>query len=124
MRFKNSINWFEIPVNNLTRAIEFYESVFDITLTREKMDNVELAIFPSDKDGITGALIKADFLQPSEQGSLVYLNAEGVMDEVMARAEAQSSSVFFPKTCIGECGYVAHIGDSEGNKIALHSMSE
>ncbi len=124
MSIRNAINWFEIPVNDLKRAITFYENVFDITFTIEKMDDIDLAVFPAEKEGVAGALIKADFLQPSDQGSLVYLNVEGVMDEVIARAQAQNSNIFLPKLCIGDCGYVAHIGDSEGNKIALHSTVE
>ncbi len=124
MKLKNAINWFEIPVSDLERAIKFYEKVLDIQLKREKVDECELAIFPADEEAIAGALIKTDFLQPSEQGCLVYLNVEGMMDAVIERAQAQGSSVLLAKTHIGDPGYIAHINDSEGNKIALHSCKE
>ncbi len=122
MKIKNAINWFEIPVTDFERAISFYENVLDINLQRENMDDINLAIFPADETAIAGAIVKADFLKPGEQGSLVYLNVEGMMDAVIERAQAQGSNVLFPKTHIGEPGYIAHISDSEGNKIGLHSM--
>ncbi len=124
MNVKNAINWFEIPVSDYERAINFYESVFDTRLQRESMDEVNYAIFPAEEPAVAGALIKADFQQPGEQGSLVYLNAEGVMDDVIERAQALGAKVYIPKTYIGDPGYIAHISDSEGNKIALHSHTE
>jgi len=124
MSLTNAINWFEIPVNDYERAIGFYEAAFDIKLRREKMDNIDMAIFPADNDAVAGSLVKADFLQPAEKGCLIYLNVEGMMDQVLERAQAQGAKVFFPKTCIGEPGYIAHISDSEGNKIGLHSHVE
>ncbi len=35
---KNLINWFEIPVTDMARAIAFYEQVMQISLRRETMD--------------------------------------------------------------------------------------
>jgi predicted enzyme related to lactoylglutathione lyase len=119
---KNAINWFEIPVTDLDRAAKFYESMLDTKLQRETMDGVDLAIFPMDETSVSGALAKADFMTPSDQGSIVYLNVEGIMDQAIERAQKMGSQVMFPKTSIGENGYIAHISDSEGNKIALHSM--
>ena len=119
---KNAINWFEIPVQNYERAIDFYENMLDAKLQRETMDGINLAIFPSDEDAVSGALVKADFLSPGDQGSVVYLNVEGIMDAAIARAEGKGAKVLFPKTNIGEHGYIAHISDSDGNKIALPSL--
>ena len=43
---KSVINWFEIPVSDMDRAIKFYEPVMQLALRREKMDCAELAVFP------------------------------------------------------------------------------
>ena len=120
---QNAINWFEIPVNDMTRAVGFYENMLDVKLQPETMDGIDMAIFPYSEKTVSGSLVKADFIQPSDQGSLVYLNVEGFMDQAIQRAEANGSKVLFPKTSIGEHGFIAHISDSEGNRIALHSMS-
>lgn len=42
----NVINWFEIPVAEMDRAVAFYEPVMQVTLRREKMDCIEMAVFP------------------------------------------------------------------------------
>ena len=120
---KNTINWFEIPVNDMPRATDFYENMLGVKLKQETMDGIQMALFPFDENSVSGCLVKADFMQPSDQGSLVYLNVEGFMDEAMQRAQSQGSEIVFPKTAIGEHGFIAHLSDSEGNKIALHSMS-
>jgi len=123
MTLKNAINWFEIPVDDYERAVEFYENILQLDLKREVMDGFDIAVFPADEAGVGGSLIKADFLKPSETGSVVYLNVEGMIDGVLQRAQAQGVAILFPKTHIGEPGYIAHIADSEGNRIGLHSMA-
>ena len=97
--------------------------MLDVVLKRESMNDIDFAIFPADEAAIAGALIKVNFQQPSEHGCLVYLNVVGKMDVAIERAQEQGSIVFLPKTYIGENGYIAHIGDSEGNKIGFHSMT-
>lgn len=118
---KNAINWFEIPVTDYDRAISFYEFMLDQKLTRETMDGIDMAVFPADDKAVPGALVKADFLTPGQQGSLVYLNVDGFIDQAISRASEKGAEVLFPKTDIGENGFYAHISDCEGNKIGLHS---
>ena len=51
---------FEIPVQDLTRAIRFYEALFEITLERAQIDGNEMALFPlfDGMAGCSGALAK------------------------------------------------------------------
>ncbi|WP_412706564.1 putative enzyme related to lactoylglutathione lyase [Aeromonas rivipollensis] len=44
---------FEIPVQDLERAIRFYEGVFEIALERVHIDGNEIALFPL-LDGVAG----------------------------------------------------------------------
>ena len=119
---QHAINWFEIPVADLDRATHFYETLLATKLQRESMDGIDLAMFPMDQASVSGALVKADFMAPNAQSSVVYLNAEGILDQAIARAQEVGAKVLFPKTAIGENGYIAHISDSEGNRVALHSL--
>ena len=121
---KNAINWFEIPVSDLTRAIEFYEHMLDATFRQENMGGMDMAIFPYDEGAVSGSLVKAPFLSPSENGAVVYINVNGIMDAAIERATAKGATVVLPKMHIGDPGYIAHIIDSEGNKVGLHSTSE
>ncbi len=41
----NVINWFEIPVAEMDRAVAFYEPVMQVALRREKMDCIEMVPF-------------------------------------------------------------------------------
>ena len=40
----------------------------------------------------------------------------------LARVEKAGGKILLPKTAIGENGFMAHFLDTEGNKIAFHSM--
>ena len=57
----------------------------------------------------------------STGGPLLYLNANGRLDQAVAAAAANGGKVVEPKHQIGPHGYRAIVLDSEGNRIALHS---
>ena len=115
-----AMTYFEIPVTDMDRAARFYTSVFGVSLTREIVDGYDMALFPPAEDGMgaSGALAKGDVYVPSKTGAILYFRVASI-DDVLARATAAGAQVLYPKKDIGELGYVAEIGDSEGNRIAL-----
>lgn len=122
----NVVGWFEIPVNDMERAITFYEKVLDLKLQRNRMGPLDMAWFPwlEDAPGSPGTLAKhADNYIPSVDGVLIYLTAHsGDLDNELARVEPNGGRVIQPKTKISdEYGNMALFIDSEGNRIALHS---
>jgi predicted enzyme related to lactoylglutathione lyase len=121
----NSLNWFEIPVKDLNRAKEFYEIVFDIKMERKDMEEFEMAFFPFEPGSgkATGALIKSPMHIPSQEGSILYLNANPNLEIALAKVELAGGKILIPKTQITkEYGYMAFFNDTEGNKIAMHSQ--
>ena len=58
----NPVGWFEIYVQDMPRAKQFYETVFQVELTRLNSPDVELWSFPMklDKWGAGGALVKME----------------------------------------------------------------
>jgi hypothetical protein len=56
----NPVVYFEIPVTDLDRAMQFYAAVFGFDFEKMVIDHNEMALFPLAKDGsgITGALAK------------------------------------------------------------------
>jgi predicted enzyme related to lactoylglutathione lyase len=118
----NSINWFEIPVNDMDRAVRCYETLLDTKLKREVFFGTPHGIFSSSTEGVGGALIHDKKRPPTAGGVTVYLNANGKLDAVLSRAESAKAKVLVPKTAIGDFGFIAIIVDSEGNHIGLHSM--
>ena len=119
----NPVVWFEIYVEDMKRAKTFYEGLLDVALEEAKMEGVEMWIFPHDisKTGAAGALIKHKMRPPNVHGTLVYFS---VLDcgERQDWASAEGMLVYVPKMDIGEHGFIAIVGDSEGNSVGLHSM--
>jgi hypothetical protein len=111
------INWFEIPVSDLARARRFYEAVFGITLTLERVDGYDMAMFPADRQP-SGALVKGDVYVPAKAGPILYFHTDDI-DATMARALAAGGRALYAKKDIGANGFVAEFEDSEGNRIAL-----
>ncbi len=122
----NAINWFEIPVSDLDRAQRFYEAVFASPLRRESMGpETTLAVFPYEQYGVGGFLFaNSGGPKPGADGAVVYLNAEPSLDAALARVEAAGGRVMLPRTELPEgMGCFAHIADSEGNRVGLHSLA-
>jgi uncharacterized protein len=121
----NPVHWFEIPVCDILRAKDFYESVFECELSLEEVKMMRMATFPmAEKDrGASGALVQAKGYEPRHSGTTVYFSVENI-DYVLKRVQDKGGTVLIPKTSIGEYGFIAHFEDSEGNQIALHAISE
>ena len=123
----NSISWFEIPATDLARATKFYESIMGINMIPMDMPNIQMRLFPVDdmQNGVSGALVDSGgFHKPSStDGPLMYLNANPDVQHVLDKVEAAGGTVIVPKTEISpEHGYMAVIIDTEGNRIAFHSI--
>lgn len=116
--------YFEIPVKELDRAEAFYEGVFMISMVRGSVDGNAASYFPDvgEGGGIAGALMLGESYTPSREGARIYLRA-GPIEEILRRVVAHGGEVLYPRTPIGELGFVAEFGDSEGNCIALHEPS-
>lgn len=126
---KNAISWFEIPTIDIERAQKFYEAIFQIKLEPLETDNFKMRMFPLDNpmNGVGGTLVKTDgFHVPSAtDGPLIYLDGNPDVQIVVDRIEAAGGKVTVPKTKISdEYGYMAVFIDTEGNRIALHSVPE
>lgn len=118
---KDAINWFELPVVDLSRATKFYETVLATKLKPEVFNGVPNAMFPND-NGVGGALIKDPRRKPiGGDGALIYLNADGKLDACVGRIEAAGGKVLLPKTSIGDPGFIAILVDTEGNQVGLHA---
>jgi predicted enzyme related to lactoylglutathione lyase len=127
MKFKNAISWFEIPTTDLGRAQKFYETIFEMQLVPLETANFKMRMFPVEDpmNGIGGALSYAEgFYKPSTtDGPLIYLNGNPDVQIILDRIENAGGKIIVPKTEISpEYGYMAVFIDTEGNRIALHSI--
>lgn len=126
MPMKNAISWFEIPSVDIDRAQKFYETIFSVSLTRLDLPNIKMRMFPiEDPMGVGGAVVNSGgFHKPSgTDGPLLYLNANPDVANVLSKVESAGGKILVPKTQISnEFGFMAVIIDTEGNRIALHSI--
>ena len=120
----HAINWFEIPAKNFERAKAFYEAVLGIEMILP-FPGMRYAMFPADmqKGEVGGGLLEEEGYEPSEQGALVYLNGGNDLAVPLGKVETAGGKVILAKTPIGSNGFIARFIDTEGNRVALHSMS-
>lgn len=117
------ISWFEIPALNIDRAVEFYNTIYQIQMETKSMNGYSMAFFPGEGE-IGGAIIAGEGSEPSEKGPLLYLNGGDDLNFVLERVELAGGRVLLQKQLINEeAGYFALFIDSEGNKMALHSKN-
>jgi uncharacterized protein len=126
---KHAISWFEIPATDIERAQKFYESVFAITMQNMDFPGVKMRLFPLDDpmNGVGGSIIDSGgYHKPSAtDGPLIYLNANPDVQIFLDRVESAGGKIIIPKRAISEeFGFMAVLMDTEGNRIALHSVPE
>jgi len=125
----NAVCWFEIYVDDMSRAKVFYESVLDQALTRLDNPNTlkdfpqpEMWAFPmEERPGASGAICKMEGVSAGGNSTLVYFESEDCSVEE-ARVAKAGGKLIVPKMAIGEHGFISIAQDSEGNTIGFHSM--
>lgn len=121
----NPVGWFEVPVNDMKRAKAFYEKSFGYTLqTPVKMQGFDMSFFPIEREGTGagGSLIQGPGYTPSHEGPLIYFSVPDI-PPVEQKIAKNGGKVHKPKMSIGEYGFISICEDSEGNRIALHSIA-
>jgi uncharacterized protein len=119
----HTVCWFDLTVSNMERATKFYEAVLDGKLEIYTYEGITCAVFPHKENDVAGCLVENPSFKPSSNdGLLMYFNVDGRLDAALAEVEKFGGKVLEPKHPIGQHGFRAVLLDSEGNRIALHSM--
>jgi hypothetical protein len=126
MIFKNAISWFEIPTQDLDRAQRFYETIFDIEMVPFDTPQLKMRFFPIENpQQVGGALVhnKAFYQCSDVAGPLVYFNGNPDVQIILDKIAGAGGKVLVPKTLISpEHGHMAVFADTEGNRLAIHSV--
>jgi predicted enzyme related to lactoylglutathione lyase len=119
----NPVGWFEIYVQDMSRAKAFYETVFEAQLARLDSPGMEMWAFPgnSERYGAPGSLVQASGVPSGGNSILVYFSCADCAVQA-ARAATSGGRVQKEKFSIGRYGFIAMVTDTEGNTIGLHSM--
>jgi len=121
----NAVAWFDIYVDDLDRAVAFYETVLGHKLEAmgDPTGETQMMSFPADMTayGAAGALTKSEHASPGVGGTVIYFSSEDVAVEE-GRVAAAGGKVIRPRFSIGEFGWVSLCQDTEGNMFGLNSM--
>ena len=125
---RNPVGWFEIYVDDMSRAKVFYEAIFATQLAMLESpvaddSGLEMWAFPMEMaaPGSSGALCKMNGCKAGGGGTLIYFSCEDCAVEA-GRVLANGGSLYKEKFSIGEYGFIAIACDTEGNTIGLHSL--
>lgn len=119
----NPVGWFEIYVQDMDRAKNFYETVLQSKLEQLSGPDFEMWAFPMQNggSGAAGALVKMDGFPSGGNSTLVYFMCDDcAVDE--GRVKSSGGKIQKPKMSIGEYGFISLAIDTEGNMFGLHSM--
>lgn len=119
----NPVGWFEIYVQNMSRAKAFYEKVLGVSLEKLNSPEIEMWSFPGDMEGYgsPGALVQMPGFPSGGNSVLVYFSCDDCAVEE-ARVVPAGGRVQRPKMSIGEYGFISLAYDTEGNMFGLHSL--
>lgn len=119
----NVVGWFEIYVDDMKRAKNFYETVFSRKLERLENPEIEMWAFTGDSNsyGAPGALVKMQGFGAGRNSVLVYFSCHDCSVEE-SRVLKSGGKVEKSKFSIGQYGYISLVFDTEGNMIGLHSL--
>jgi uncharacterized protein len=121
----NAIGWFDIYVNDMERAVAFYELVLQQKLEEmgDPTGETQMMSFPGDMAsyGASGALVKSAHCSPGMGGTMVYFTVEDCSVEE-SRVVAAGGKIVRPKFSIGQFGWVTLCEDTEGNRFGVNSM--
>lgn len=124
---KNVICWFEIYVDDIERAKQFYSKVLETTFQDAPPEggDFKMSFFHSEDElSVSGALVQMAGTRDGQPGSattMVYFPCKDCSVEE-ERVEAAGGKVVTPKMAIGEHGFCSICLDSEGNSFGLHSL--
>jgi predicted enzyme related to lactoylglutathione lyase len=117
---------FEIPVDDLERAKNFYSSVFGWSLETVPMDGGEYTSIrttevdeqtrmPAEPGAINGGMVQRTELTPAP---LVTIDVDGI-DDALKMVESEGGSTVVPRTAIPGMGAYAYFKDPDGNVVGL-----
>lgn len=119
---KELINWFEIPAEDIERAVNFYSEVLQMPLSVMDYGDEKMACFPEGYN-ISGAISQAEGFRPSKDGVTITFHAGEKMEDLLQRVSDNGGQILKHKTKIDaeDRGYFATFLDPEGNSIGVYS---
>lgn len=124
MDINSFISIFEIPATDISRAVDFYQTILSIEIEKMEMEGMKMGVFPYENQLVSAVIVEGEGYQPSTDGVTIYLNGGDDLQIVLDKIDENGGEILVPKTAhADESGYFALFLDSEGNRIGLHSVN-
>jgi uncharacterized protein len=121
MTHKNPIGWFEIFVNDIEKAKEFYGNIFDWQFKLSKALTPEYWMIYTGENSVGGGFMKKANPSQSGQSVILYIETDDI-ESVLANVEKHGGKIETKKTLISETsGYFGMFRDIDNNLIGLWS---
>lgn len=119
---KSFVSIFEIPATEISRAIDFYQSILEIKIEKMDFPGIQMGLFPTEEQMVVGVLMQGEGYTPSSDGVTIYLDGGDDLQVVLNKVEKNGGTIIVPKTLHADGSeYFALFIDTEGNKLGLHS---
>jgi len=121
----DGVNLFNLPVDNMARAKEFFSKTFgwDFMATGMDGDHHFATTVPTDENGlptepggINGGLIQRGAYK--QQVTSIFIKVTSI-DDTIDKVETNGGKLVLNKVPIADFAYLAQIKDTEGNLISL-----
>ena len=121
---QNLVTFIDIPATDFRRAVSFYKAILGLEIKETEVFGTKMGFFPSDGTNASGAIVQGEDYKPSTDGVIAYLNGGNDLQNVLDKVGPNNGKVIVPKTHISpEVGYIGMFIDTEGNKMAVHSIN-
>lgn len=121
---QNLVTFIDIPATDFGRAVSFYKAILGLEINETEVFGTKMGFFPSDGTNASGAIVQGEDYKPSTDGVIAYLNGGNDLQDVLDKVGPNNGKVIVPKTHISpEVGYIGMFIDTEGNKMAVHSIN-
>jgi predicted enzyme related to lactoylglutathione lyase len=123
----NKVIFFEIPVDNPTRAGKFYATTFDWRINElPEMHYTQIETVEADRMGVRGTpkepgAINGGMVERRRQpmqDPVIYIKVEDI-ERACALVEKNGGKIIKSKTPVGDFGFAAYFKDTEGNTVGL-----
>ena len=119
---KSFISIFEIPATEISRAVDFYQSILDISIEQMEFSGMKMGLFPIEEQMTFGVIMQGEGSEPSAKGVTIYLDGGDDLQVILNKVEPKGGQIIVPKTPhADESGYFALFLDTKGNRLGLHS---
>ena len=116
------VSIFEIPATEISRAVNFYQTILDIEIEQMEFPGMQMGLFPTEGQMSVGVIMQGEGYNPSSNGVTIYLNGGDNLQTVLDKVESNGGEVVVPKTVHADGSeYFAIFMDTEGNRLGLHS---